>query len=227
MDALIQGIRKSKELKWEWANFTWACKGYHLEVWGQRETPERFRDMISISSCDKCVRGKKEAQAFRSGRTQSLARGTDTWFTEEWGTCREFGGISVSFPDSRRSVIRWPYGSLLSPPDLRCLPFWTGKERWAAAALLNSMWHQSTAAFRPPLFQAWFHNLSNMPDHPPLVQEVMHSRSLPTLGAAHWLRLGMFKISADDYLSSVSGHGRGLPVTAISLMGFLCVYQKN
>lgn len=153
------------------------------------------------------------------------------WDMLHWGEGQLlgiWGHFRVPPGSSKASVQMAPRPHFFLPPRPEMLAFLEKQRESAAAlALLNSMWHQSAATFRPSLLQAWFHNLSNVPDHPPPVQEVMHSGSLPALGAANWPPLGMFKISTEDYLSSGPSRGRGLPVTVIRLMGYsLCLPKK-
>lgn len=130
---------------------------------------------------------------------------TETCFSEGKGTCHGLG----AFPCSYMSLdIQYFGGSVVPPFPLTldaCLAAQSKKSSAAAAAFINSLWHQSATALGPPLHQAGFHNLSNSPDLLLLGQEVMHSRSLPTL-RAYWLRVGKFQMSTVGPWQGTSSH---------------------
>lgn len=128
-------------------------------------------------------------------------------YTSLEGQC--FGGPVAPFP----------------PPDLRCLPIWTKKSSADAVAFINSMWHQSTTALGPPRLQAGFHNLSKMPDLL-LGQEVMHSRSLPTL-EAYWLWVGKSKIRTVWPWQGTSSHSHHRSMLFfVFIKKFASLYKK-
>lgn len=218
MNAVNQGIRKSgvyieKQVNWLYVDL----KGlYSLEVWGGgcggRMGAQRNSEIWFTKVNGGTGIGTRK-------NSPSAGEWKHACFSEGTGTCQGLGACPRSYVSLEVRCLCGRVAPLLSP-DLRCLPVRLEKPSAGAGAFINSMWQQSTAALGPALLQAGFHNPSNMPDLPARGQEVMHSRSLPTLGAAYWLRVGMFKISTVWLWQGTSGHDHQINV-------IFCVYKKN